>query len=787
MTSESRQNALPEIHARWVWVITLILIILTRWINLGHSSPWLDEILNWAWASHTEFWPSWLGAHQAARWMQYFGISISDSVWGLRLPSAIFGSLTVVIAVAWSLKRFDAWAALCIAFFFALSPFQIFFSQDANYYAPISFATICWIACFDLAFSGERKQPVWLLGGLFSFIFAFFCHPLSILGGAGFFAAVFVWLLLMGPTYFLPNIPVRTKRLAALLIAFVVGAFAFYFVLGRFDRLISSPPARGRQFGLNYEFVTALFADFLGFHFRHTLFDHFVGVAGTFLALAGWFTIIRKKENYWLGTVVVLVFFAASTPFVFFSVRQYFTPRYLTPMQPILLLGLAFFIYNSILDFQNDRKKSPAIIAGSFTILFTLSAITWIGHRYRYPVQPSVEAIEWIQENTADNAIITTRHPYSGRSFDFLWDRHQMGSRTHQELNYDFRNGQPSIQQLLELSAGSRPVYYLSLLEDEDFGASDFRAWVEKNTNVAVHLESSIIDAFVPISWDVIIRKVSPPQTVRETAFALPRKGKRPTVMLSERALFGRELVAPAGAVLGYQIDVSDADSVVIEAEYELASEDQQYYFVARLLGDTRTFAWEVKPDASEKKALLQFPVPPQMNVEQLDISLVSTRGWRRHRPGQLPPDWFMINSLSSSGDGRTPDYRYEANDLGEWRRYNRKPFGLEEPVEDFILKANNPREPLLLISEIHPAGVGFRGVTVECETSDTKLLASAPGDWTFGPVSVFAVFRETNEVTARPSIQLGSERRTWNLHFNLRDPVLLSPHTDSTTDPNQD
>jgi len=139
--------------AGWLVPITLVGAAL-RLFRLGAQSLWLDESLSVVFASVplktsmeaivTD------GVHPplyylVLRLFLYIGQSESMA----RLPSAVFGILSIPLIYEIGRLCFDQKVGLISAFFLSLSPFHIWFSQEARMYAMATFLTLASV-CFFL-------------------------------------------------------------------------------------------------------------------------------------------------------------------------------------------------------------------------------------------------------------------------------------------------------------------------------------------------------------------------------------------------------------------------------------------------------------------------------------------------------------------------------------------------------------------------------------------------------------------------------------------------------------
>lgn len=111
-----------------------------RCFRLGEQSLWIDEVLTWysaggvvplGWTELRENIHGPLYSLLLATWTRLAG----DGEWALRLPSAVFGTLTVP-AMAWLAHRWlGRTTAIAAAWVTAFSPFMVWYAQEARNYA----------------------------------------------------------------------------------------------------------------------------------------------------------------------------------------------------------------------------------------------------------------------------------------------------------------------------------------------------------------------------------------------------------------------------------------------------------------------------------------------------------------------------------------------------------------------------------------------------------------------------------------------------------------------------
>jgi mannosyltransferase len=87
-------------------------------------------------------------------WMKIFGPTVS----AFRGLSALFGILTVLVAIWMGSLLFDRWTAVILGCLASLNPFQVWYSQEGRMYALAGFLATLTIALFVYSNSDIRKH-----------------------------------------------------------------------------------------------------------------------------------------------------------------------------------------------------------------------------------------------------------------------------------------------------------------------------------------------------------------------------------------------------------------------------------------------------------------------------------------------------------------------------------------------------------------------------------------------------------------------------------------------------
>lgn len=134
-----------------VFLLTIVGFLL-RLYQLGFNSLWLDEAstLNFARHSFFEIWEITASGEfnpPLFHWMVHGMLFFGDSEFLLRLLPAILGALTIPLFYLVGRELIDEPTGIIAAALLLISPFHIFYSQDARAYAPMLFffALACWL------------------------------------------------------------------------------------------------------------------------------------------------------------------------------------------------------------------------------------------------------------------------------------------------------------------------------------------------------------------------------------------------------------------------------------------------------------------------------------------------------------------------------------------------------------------------------------------------------------------------------------------------------------------
>jgi mannosyltransferase len=171
-------------HKGWI-IAVLLLAALLRFYGLADENLWLDESFSWAQA--TMSYGDMMGTVMVdVHPPLYFNILfatvnvLGESEFALRLPSVLFGLLTVWMVYLVGLRLKLGRYALAAAFLLAITVFQVRYSQEARMYALTACLSVFSMYAFLGLYRdgiGKRQQVFYVLATallLYSHVFGLF-------------------------------------------------------------------------------------------------------------------------------------------------------------------------------------------------------------------------------------------------------------------------------------------------------------------------------------------------------------------------------------------------------------------------------------------------------------------------------------------------------------------------------------------------------------------------------------------------------------------------------------
>ncbi len=171
--AKSRFNKLLALIPYELWLIIVTAFFL-RVYHLGYHDLWYDEIVTLTKIFNLNFLKAWnppLYYAILAGWVKIFGLSEVS----LRFPSLLFSLACIPITFLLGKELFNKSAGLYASLITALSPFHLWYAQEARAYSAMLFFGIL-SAYFQFLFIKRQKNKFLCLYVIFS-IFGLYTHP----------------------------------------------------------------------------------------------------------------------------------------------------------------------------------------------------------------------------------------------------------------------------------------------------------------------------------------------------------------------------------------------------------------------------------------------------------------------------------------------------------------------------------------------------------------------------------------------------------------------------------
>lgn len=178
--SSTRSSANNLASRDWLWVLSFTLF--GAWLRLwqlGSKSLWLDEGASFALARMPWKHFTWVWWQREANMTAYYlllrpWLHLGTSEAWLRLPSAIFGIVSIPLIYVLARRLLNARAALFSAALLAVNPAHVYYSQEARSYSLTVFLLLLSSLFFVRALQNHRVSD--LVGWITFSILAVYSH-----------------------------------------------------------------------------------------------------------------------------------------------------------------------------------------------------------------------------------------------------------------------------------------------------------------------------------------------------------------------------------------------------------------------------------------------------------------------------------------------------------------------------------------------------------------------------------------------------------------------------------
>ena len=167
-------------HSAVILFLILVLSVFLRVPGLNQSL-WFDEVYttNVGTGTLNQVWKLSLGDTLPPLYfyfMHFWNRLFGDSEISVRMPSMIFSLLSILLAYYIVLRYVNRKTALLVAFFLAVSPTQIWYSQEARPYAALLFFLLLLFLSYSRLNQDCSRPLKWYLAYSFSLFFLVFSH-----------------------------------------------------------------------------------------------------------------------------------------------------------------------------------------------------------------------------------------------------------------------------------------------------------------------------------------------------------------------------------------------------------------------------------------------------------------------------------------------------------------------------------------------------------------------------------------------------------------------------------
>jgi mannosyltransferase len=442
-------------------LITLLAAAL-RFYKLGEWSFWIDEIytINHAQAHYRNLdllldnilpnrnWVP-LSVILTAQALNIFGVS----EWSARLVSTVIGIITVPILYFPTKKIFGNQVTLIALLLLAISPWHIFWSQNARFYTSV--LLLSTLSLFAFYYGIEKNRPSYILFFYFLFYlassernFAIFVLPIAI------FYLVSLWILPMSKPRAL------IKKMAYLLFLPII----------MFAALEISRYAMG-GLPITMDFLDTFLGEVNTTPFRLALsIIYRIGVPVFSLGFLGGVYILTRKQR-----ASLFVFSGATLPIIlliFLSVFFFTVDRYIF-ITLFFWLILAAITINELFRLTNGLEKLLPI--GVFSILlFSSMSEVYLYSQFQNGNRPNwKEVYTFVNNNSWDGDIIFTTRPEVGDYY------------LPEADNRDINSFDPT------LILKSNNVWFL-IDENTGWVESDIYSWIQNNCTLNQNVEVNL-------------------------------------------------------------------------------------------------------------------------------------------------------------------------------------------------------------------------------------------------------------------------------------------------------
>ncbi|PWH19975.1 MAG: hypothetical protein DDG58_03910 [Ardenticatenia bacterium] len=454
-------------------IVTLLAFAL-RVYRLDAQSYWIDEgwTLHYAALTPTQLWHTLQTTRVVPPLYHfltlYWSALVGNGEYPMRFLSVICGTLSVPLTMRFGKALGDVRLGFVAALLMAVSPYQIWHSQDARNYTMLTAAVLVSMWGFVALWQGQwkwRQQLLYILGTEWALLTHY--HALIVIGVQGLFLLV-TWFLQPRGTFVRRQLYLRW----GVLLLIILGLFGLwlYFGMGALKDYYNWIP----QPTLWETYVRSALAYSVGELVPMPL-SVWLSLAFVVLFLCGCTYAARRRWGNWHGrhTFVLIATYTLAPNLAAWLYGEVRTPvyleRYLIPVQAGYLLAVAMGVLaisdgmRTILVRARLRWSGHvASLSGALPLLALLGISGWVlFHHYFDPTyaKPDWRTIAHTVEDYAlpQDAILITGAG-SEMVFDYYYDGH---SPVYAEFNNPSLSAESALQRLADIAAQHRRIWYM--------------------------------------------------------------------------------------------------------------------------------------------------------------------------------------------------------------------------------------------------------------------------------------------------------------------------------------
>lgn len=376
----SRHNKKPvsAVHPRWIIIGLTFIGALLRGFNLDTNSLWLDEAATSFFSTPgiLKIWESTVAGEfnpPLFYVLEHFMIgTFGNTELILRVLPAIFGTLAIPVFYHIGKEFKDEFTGILMAVMCTVSPFLIWYSQEARAYTLL-LLLIAWTTYFF--FRALRTDNLWdwipfaVIGAI-----AFWVH---------FYAMVFMAALVSYAIFAFLMDKERNKKIKPFLISICIYTAILFPLLVSMGGLVAKRTASAPTYGIQgIGLMYATYQQLSGFSELILIFFIGLFVVGTITTLY-W----NRGKGIFLIWIPIVIAVAS----VFASGIIPMLPRYLIPLSVFFYLGIAMS-FKAIGDMTNWEKKTLVTV---FSIVLVVLAVPFLSNYYSTPTKE-----DWRQVST---------------------------------------------------------------------------------------------------------------------------------------------------------------------------------------------------------------------------------------------------------------------------------------------------------------------------------------------------------------------------------------------------